>query len=481
MPINLPVRLLPVAEHWDCHGCGICCRHAIIPLSNEEYQRIRGQGWDKDAELAGRRLFVRMFLWKAQYRLAHRPDGFCVFLSPEGRCRIHEKFGPEAKPLICRMFPYQLVPLNRFAYLTLRHNCPSVISRQGRSLGEQEDSWRPLVETDRFRVHSAPPPPLTAAYRGSWNQFLHVANCIERLLTDERYPMVRRLAHTVAFAQLLDRCRLAQLDAERFGDLIGLLEGGVTKEVAQFFDERFPPHRTSQLVFRRCLIEYYRLHPGYRLETSWRGRLNWILTSWSMAIGRGKIPALAEPSESLHIAPSLQSAGSFSPADMGPDWNQSGQSETIAETAGPPPDSHSKGSASRSSSPSQLVICDSPDWVDLTVLDKNLGALHRDILQPFDDYYETMAISKRYAVCGRRGWPLTDRIRALAMSFAAGLALLRLACPQGRPTRDDVAAIVIALDRGETYQTLASPIYRRRLRVLDRAGELIRLLLWYAR
>jgi len=481
MPINLPVRLLPIAEHWDCHGCGICCRHVIIPLSSEEYQRICGQGWDKDAELAGRRLFVKMSLWKAQYRLAHRPDGFCVFLSSEGRCRIHEKFGPEAKPLICRMFPYQLVPLDRFAYLTLRHNCPSVIAQHGRSLEEQEDSWRPLVETDRFRVHSVPPPPLTATYRGSWNQFLYVANCVERFLTDGRYPMVRRLAHSVVFAQLLDRCRLAQLDAERFSDLIGLLERGVTKEVDPFFNERLPPHRTSQLVFRRCLIEYYRLHPGYRLETSWQGRLNWILTSGSMAIGRGKIPPLAEASKSLRIAPSLRSAGSFSPTDMGPGCDQNGQSETITETARLGHNSPSKGSAASSSSSLEVVTGDSSDWVDLTVLDKNLGAIHRDILQPFDDYYETMAISKRYAVCGRKGWPLTDRIRALAMSFAAGLALLRLGCPEGKPTRDDVAAIVIALDRGETYQTLASSIYRRRLRVLDRAGELIRLLLWYAR
>lgn len=478
MTINLPVRLLPVTEYWDCHGCGICCRHVIIPLSEEEYERIRGQGWDKHPELAGHRLFVRTRFGTSKYRLAHRPDGFCVFLSPQGRCRIHEKFGADAKPLVCRMFPYQLVPLERFAYLTLRHNCPSVISQQGRSLAEQEEDWRPLVENQRFQMTLTPPPPLTVTYRGNWNQFLYVANAVERFLTDTRFPMVRRLAHAVIFAQLLDRCRLARLNAQQFVDLVGLLERGITKEVAPLFNQRVAPNRTAQLVFRRCLIEYYRLHPGSCLEAGWRGRFTWILTSWSMATGRGRIPALLRPEQCLRVAATMPPAGEVSPSG---DSGQTGGNDQLpvgsemtdlaasgVENDGESAETHDGKKAFA-------------DWIDLAVLDNNLGAIHRDVLEPLDDYFEKMAISKRYAVCGRKGWSLTDRVRALATSFSVGLALLSLACPDGTPTRDDVAAVVIALDRGETYRTLASSIFRRRLRILDRMDQLVRLLLWYAR
>lgn len=481
MPINLPVRLLPVAEHWDCHGCGICCRHVIIPLSSEEYERIRHQGWEKEGELAGRRLFVRLSWFKSQYRLAHRPDGFCVFLSAQGRCRIHEKFGSAAKPLICRMFPYQLVPLDRFAYLTLRHNCPSVVSRQGRSLEEQRDSWQPLVENPRFFTHSAPPPPLTATYRGNWNQFLQVANCVERLLTDDRYPVVRRLVHSVVLAQILDRCRLARLDAERFRELIGLLERGTVNEADPLFGERLPPFRTAQLAFRRCLIEYYRLHPGYRLETSWRGRFHWILTSWNMAMGRGKIPALRDASEALHVVPPFAQIHDRLPPEAETQLRESHRSQLAPAMAPGASESASRDTLTCSPSSERMVPISWREWVDLCVLERSLGAIHRDILQPLDDYYEKMAIAKRYAVCGRKGWSLTDRIRALAMSFVAGLALLRLACGDRPPTLSDMAAVVIALDRGETYQPLASPIYRRRLRALDRSQQLTRLLLWYSR
>jgi len=474
MTIDLPVRLLPVTEYWDCHGCGICCRHVIIPLSPEEYARIRNQGWEQDTELAGRRLFVRMSFWKSQYRLAHRPDGYCVFLSPQGHCRIHERFGAEAKPLVCRMFPYQLVALDRFAYLTLRHNCPSVISQHGRSLAEQEDSWRPLVETDRFRMRAIPPPPLTATYRGNWNQFLHVANAVERFLTDTRYPIVRRLVHAVLFAQLLDRCRLAQLEPQRFVELVGLLEKAIAKEADPLFGERVPPDRTAQFVFRRCLLEYYRLHPGCQIVTSWRGRFAWILAAWSMATGRGRVPSLADPEKALRFAPASRPVGDRSQTQTGEARPSAIATPEMGLALGfgqdnrePLPSSHSN-----------IVV---PEWVDLRALQESLGGLHRDVLFPLDDYFEKMAISKRYAICGRKGWPLTDRIRALAMSFAAGLGLLLLACPEKKPTQEDVAAVVIALDRGETYRILGSTIYRRRLRVLDRTGQLIRLLLWYSR
>ena len=53
---------------------------------------------------------ARGWLWGKKWFLSHRPDGSCVFLSDQGRCRIHERHGYEAKPLPCRLFPFVLVP-----------------------------------------------------------------------------------------------------------------------------------------------------------------------------------------------------------------------------------------------------------------------------------------------------------------------------------------------------------------------------------
>lgn len=436
--MDIPLRLLPLEERWSCHGCGICCRHVIIELSREEYQRIRNQGWAKDPALAGKRLFVRTRIWPPRYRLAHRKDGYCVFLTEEGRCRIHERFGAEAKPLVCRMFPYQTVSLDQFAYLTLRHNCPSVIRHEGLPLSQQEEEWRRLAEHPPLRPVLRYPPPITVGYRGSWSRFLRATRVVERLLCDQAYPMVRRLAHALLFAQTLDICRLSRLSESGYIELLAMLEQSVKEEAKPLFHDRVPPHWSTQLAFRRVLVDYLRLHPGFPTEATWHGRLRWIQIALTLAVGKGHLPALAPPEMALRL---------------------SGATATTAPPA-----------------------CEvATRQVSLEELGRSLGGLSRDTWQPLDEYYEAMAASDRFAVNARPGWALTDRVRALAMSFPAALALLRLATPGRTPDQEDMAAVVITLDRGEGFRPLASRIYRRRLRTLGRSGQLLRLVIWSAK
>src|SRR4051812_41405396 len=65
--------------------------------------------------------------------VAHRTDGSCIFLNASnGRCRIHEQFGEEAKPLGCRLYPFQIQPtFNGEATVTARFDCPSVRKNTG--------------------------------------------------------------------------------------------------------------------------------------------------------------------------------------------------------------------------------------------------------------------------------------------------------------------------------------------------------------
>jgi lysine-N-methylase len=41
----LSVVTLPIVEHWDCHGCGNCCRSTIIPLNDVDLRKLREQKW----------------------------------------------------------------------------------------------------------------------------------------------------------------------------------------------------------------------------------------------------------------------------------------------------------------------------------------------------------------------------------------------------------------------------------------------------
>ena len=66
-------------------------------------------------------------------------DRGCVFLSPDNRCRLHERYGAEAKPLACRLYPFVLVPAGDHWRVSLRFACPSVATNQGRALPQHAD------------------------------------------------------------------------------------------------------------------------------------------------------------------------------------------------------------------------------------------------------------------------------------------------------------------------------------------------------
>src|SRR5262249_59322906 len=90
-------RPLPLAQNWDCHAGGTCCKEYRVAITDEERRRIESQGWEKEPDFAGVPLFTHQGPpWARTPQLNHRADGSCVFLSANGRCRIHEKFGAEA-------------------------------------------------------------------------------------------------------------------------------------------------------------------------------------------------------------------------------------------------------------------------------------------------------------------------------------------------------------------------------------------------
>src|SRR5207253_791771 len=92
--MSFPIRHLPVLQNWDCHVCGTCCKEYLVSVTDEEKARIDAQGWDRDRDLGGIEPFWQKGPpWNRQNILNHRPDGSCVFLNDQGRCRIHERFG----------------------------------------------------------------------------------------------------------------------------------------------------------------------------------------------------------------------------------------------------------------------------------------------------------------------------------------------------------------------------------------------------
>ncbi|MBN2800302.1 MAG: YkgJ family cysteine cluster protein [Deltaproteobacteria bacterium] len=81
-----------------CAACGGSCQSVKVRiLSQEEEDRIVRLGAELgvDAPVVG----------PAALRQLRHEGGGCAFQAEDGRCRIHSRYGLEAKPLICRQFP----------------------------------------------------------------------------------------------------------------------------------------------------------------------------------------------------------------------------------------------------------------------------------------------------------------------------------------------------------------------------------------
>jgi Fe-S-cluster containining protein len=84
---------------FACTGCGECCRATDIgPIRRAEAERIsaRVEGFEERLIPVTDELAV----------LAPDEDG-CAWLCDDGRCDIHARHGVDAKPGVCRQFPYR--------------------------------------------------------------------------------------------------------------------------------------------------------------------------------------------------------------------------------------------------------------------------------------------------------------------------------------------------------------------------------------
>lgn len=413
----LPMKPLPMIERWSCHQCGVCCRGSIVPLSEDDRKRLAEQRWEERPEHQGQPVMVRESWLGHDYRLAQRDDGSCVFLMEDGLCRIHKELGFDAKPLVCRMFPLQVVPRDKVAYVTVRRACPSAAADKGQSVAEQMEFARALV---RERNLAEKPPVAPAIKRGELREW-GAAKCLlatfERLLTDERFPMVRRIVHALVVARLVEQAKTKGMEEVRLRELLVVLEQNAPGEVGELFTERRPASAAGAILFRQTAAEYVRLHPRFYVKPSWAERWRMFCAAWRVVRGKGELPRLHP---SFPIATFEQ-------------------------------------------------------------LEEPLGALEAGVGQALTRLIETTAVSWSYALANRGGWSVVESLRMLAVSYAVGLWMLRWCAIGRKPNADDLPEIITALDRGQGYGPLAGGKQRKRVALLVGLGDLERLVVWYAR
>jgi lysine-N-methylase len=290
----LPVRALPVLQNWDCHGCTDCCRAYRVGVTDDERKRIEAQSWDSDPAMHGTKFFVRDGWFSGKYRLNHRTDGACVFLDEKGGCRIHNKFGSEAKPLACRIYPIVLVPAGNHWRVGLRYACPSAVNDQGRPLSAHQAMIREFAAALEEREHLAgriqAVPMLQRAQTVSWSDLVLFINAFRGFVEDERRPLEWRLRKMLAVIELCRQSRFDKITGDRLKEFLEVIGEGVNPDVPAHVEAVAPPGWIGRILFRQAVAIYARKDSGPHRGISKHGRLALLWAAWKFATGKGRVP-----------------------------------------------------------------------------------------------------------------------------------------------------------------------------------------------
>jgi lysine-N-methylase len=317
--MTVPLRNLPVMQNWDCHGCSDCCRIEAV-ITEQERQRIEALDLANDPEVAPRPWFARSALGSNQWRLAHRPDGGCVFLTAGNRCRLEERFGADVKPFVCRLFPFVLIPAGNHWRVGMRFSCPSAAANSGRPVADAE---KELLQLSRLleqhvgrSADSASPPLLAIGHQLSWPDACRVVDVLVEMVQDRGDRLERRLRICLALARVCGQTKLDALQGHKLSKFLQAVRNSLETDVPREPADVPPPDRLmGRVLFRVLLAIFARRDRAVHGASGIRRRLSRVLDGARFVRGRGPVPRVNESLRETSFAEVEQRTGTLPEID----------------------------------------------------------------------------------------------------------------------------------------------------------------------
>ncbi len=134
----------PEGINYSCSGCGRCCHDIIVPMTEEDYERVSVLKMDELIPgYTGSQLFREAKKHESEgtaytHVIMKSKEGHCPFLVNK-LCSIHGKHGSDVKPIICQLFPYCFNETPTGVFVTVSFRSSAVLYNQGTPLAEQMD------------------------------------------------------------------------------------------------------------------------------------------------------------------------------------------------------------------------------------------------------------------------------------------------------------------------------------------------------
>lgn len=151
-PGEVPLKIRGDAR-FSCTQCGSCCGdHSVGPVYPDTIEGL-APVMQTLSERTGAEGYLFFQLPPETTAPGQGPTygcsvrgGSCVFLDDHGRCVIHADYGPEAKPRVCRLFPYEFVATPDGVQVTISQKCRGFPEAStGKPLSEDEPALRALL------------------------------------------------------------------------------------------------------------------------------------------------------------------------------------------------------------------------------------------------------------------------------------------------------------------------------------------------
>ncbi len=416
---------LPTIQNWSCHQCGSCCRHHAIEITADERKRIEKQRWtEADGIPGGQTIFVPLDKpkGKMRYRLAHQNDGSCVFLDSKGLCKIHAKFGEEAKPLACRIFPYAFHPAGKKVVLSLRFSCPSAVANHGKAVSQQAADIKKIAEAVvPAGAETIPAPAIIASTHPEWPDFLRFVARLDATLAELNVPVAVKLLRALFWLRLVEKAQFDNIAGADLDEILNVLAEAAKDKVPTNIEGLPAPSRLGKMLFRTLVLQYARRDTVLHLESAGRYRWKLLRAAMKFSMGVGKAPPIQDVFKSV----SFYSLG------------------------------------------------------------KPFGGIPAEAEEIFTRYFRVKIQGIHFCGAAYYNLPLIEGFRNLALMFPVTLWLARwLAAGDGRHTlqADDIARAISVADHHHGYSpALGSNNSRLRVRILSRFDDIGKLCGWYGR
>jgi len=206
-----PVFHLPVDLCFECRRDGDCCRNWDIPVEPDEVERILTADWRSCSALGpdDDSPFLYPRKGKGGHVVIKRIDEACCFLAEDGLCRLHKRYGAEAKARSCQRYPFRFVEAPDGVYVGLSFGCRSVLRNTGLPVEKQFDRVREEFLRRPSYHRLAEPVRFDAATPIEWADYLAIEQALDEILAREDYSVGQCLIAGHAWLGILRQALLA--------------------------------------------------------------------------------------------------------------------------------------------------------------------------------------------------------------------------------------------------------------------------------